>query len=221
LVSLCPTRLKPIRKLAGGADKLDLLDIGCGNHSPTITKRWLKNCTYTGVDITEECNLDAEDRRIMDRFILVGADGTGYGEIPDRAFDVIILSHVIEHMRDPAPILATLCKKLRPGGYIYLSFPSLRSLSLPSGNGTTLNFCDDSTHIRIPDVREIAQLLLNQNVRIIRAGRSIDVPRYVIGASLYPYVLLRKVITGKMHGRGLWQFLGFEDMVFGQRRIDG
>ena len=210
--------MRRIRKLTRGVDRLRVLDIGCGNHSPTITKRWLKNCIYTGADIAEY-NLNADDRLAMDEFVIVGADGSGYEQISDGTYDLVLMSHVIEHMRDPLPIVAALCRKLKPGGYIYLAFPSVRSLSLPAASDTALNFCDDPTHIRIADVREIAQTMLDNDMRVIQAGRSKDMPRYLLGAMLYPYALLHRAVTGRMRGRGLWHYLGFEDMVLGQRRV--
>lgn len=213
---LCPVRLKKIRRLLRQARAIDVLDVGCGNHSPKRTKYWLKNARYTGADIADY-NIDAEDRACMDGFVLVTPDGGGYEQIPDNAFDIVIFNHVIEHIRNPIPVLSQLCKKLRRGGYIYVAFPSLRSLSLPSAYGT-LNFCDDPTHIRIVDVKEIAQTLLDNDVRIVTAGRSFDLPMYLIGAALYPVALLLRQITGTMKARGLWYFLGFEDMVLGQRR---
>lgn len=214
---LCPTRFRELKRRLPKLNGLRVLDVGCGNHSPAITKLWLPGCAYTGVDVAEY-NLDAEDRRLMDDFVLVGSDGSGYDALPDESFDIAIMSHVIEHMPDPLSVIATICRKLRRGGYIYLSFPSVRSLALPSAVGATLNFCDDVTHIHIPDVRTVAQTLLDSGFHILRAGRSSDPVRYVIGAALYPCALVRKAFTGRLYGRGLWQFLGFEDMVLGYRR---
>jgi 2-polyprenyl-3-methyl-5-hydroxy-6-metoxy-1,4-benzoquinol methylase len=101
----------------------------------------------------------------MDHFYLLGMDGSGYSAIPDSSFDFIILHHVVEHMPVPAPILTTICTKLKPGGYIWIAFPSLRSLSLPSAEGT-LQFCDDPTHVNVPDIREISNILLASGVRV-------------------------------------------------------
>ena len=67
----------------------------------------------------------------MDTFYPLGMDGSGYDAIPDASYDFVILNHVVEHMRDPAPVVAALCAKLKPGGFIWIAFPSLRSLSLP------------------------------------------------------------------------------------------
>jgi 2-polyprenyl-3-methyl-5-hydroxy-6-metoxy-1,4-benzoquinol methylase len=154
----------------------------------------------------------------MDAFYLLGTDGSGYSAIPDSSYDFIILHHVVEHMPVPAPILTAICTKLKPGGYIWIAFPSLRSLSLPSAEGT-LQFCDDPTHVYVPDIREISNIFLANGVRVIHAGRSRDVLREMIGVATLPWTLLRKLITGKLSAKGLWYILGFEDHVFGQRKL--
>jgi 2-polyprenyl-3-methyl-5-hydroxy-6-metoxy-1,4-benzoquinol methylase len=197
-----------------------ILDIGCGNGSPSLTKRWFPGCHYAGADI-QRYNLTGADDTAMDTFFPLGADGSGYAAIPDTSYDFVILNHVIEHMADPAPVVTALCAKLKPGGYIWIAFPSLRSLALPSSADETLQFCDDPTHVRVPDLREIANVLLANGVKVLHAGRSREgflttlADVFKLGKRL-----LRKVFTGKFSGRGIWYLLGFEDHVFGQRRLD-
>jgi hypothetical protein len=154
----------------------------------------------------------------MDSFYLLGGDGSGYSAVPDGAYDFVILHHVVEHMLDPLPILATVCSKLKPGGLIWIGFPSLRSLSLPSGE-TTLQFCDDPTHVRVPNIWEISNVLLANGVKVLHAGRSRSFIREALGAAVLPMALLRKLVTGRLSGSGLWYILGFEDHVFGQRKL--
>lgn len=211
---LCPTKFLYVRrKLSANAPRI--LDIGCGNHSPTTTKRWIEGCHYTGADIAQYFN-NEKDIAAMDAFYPLTVDGSGYESIPDNSYDLVILHHVVEHMTNPSEILATICTKLKPGGYIWIAFPSLRSLSLPSASGT-LQFCDDPTHVHVPEVREISNVLLANKVKVLHAGRSRDFSRMLIGAMVLPYAFLRKMFTGKLSGRGLWYILGFEDHVFGQR----
>src|SRR5579875_3321351 len=120
----CPMKFRFIRgKLVAGAR---ILDIGCGNGSPSLTKRWFPGCHYAGADI-ERYNLKDADIAAMDEFFLLGRDGSGYDAIPEASYDFVILNHVIEHMPDPKPVLASLCSKLRPGAHIWIAFPSLRS----------------------------------------------------------------------------------------------
>ena len=87
-------------------------------------------------------------------------------EIPDSSFDFVILHHVLEHILTPEETLTKVCAKLKPGGFIWIAFPSVRSLSLPSADGT-LQFCDDSTHVFLPAVREVSNILLRNGVRIL------------------------------------------------------
>ena len=213
---VCPTKfLYARRKLAGMS--IRILDIGCGNNSPSTTKHWFPGCRYEGADI-QQYNLSGTDLVAMDAFYLLGADGSGYSAIPDRSYDFIILHHVVEHMADPLPILATVCSKLKPGGLIWIGFPSLRSLSLPSGEGT-LQFCDDPTHVRVPHVWEISNILLANGVKVLHAGRSRSFFREALGAAMLPWAMLRRLFTGRLSGAGLWYILGFEDHVFGQRNV--
>ena len=214
---VCPMKFHFARRRLSGPG-LRILDVGCGNNSPTTTKHWFPGSSYSGVDITRYNNDDA-DMAAMDAYYEVGIDGSGYEAIPDGAFDFVILHHVVEHMADPDPILARICRKLKPGGYIWLGFPSVKSLGLPSGEGT-LQFCDDPTHIRVPTIPEISNVLLANRVTVLHAGTSRPFLRTMLGAVLLPFAYLRKLFTGRFSGKGLWYVLGFEDHVFGRRKPD-
>jgi SAM-dependent methyltransferase len=215
----CPMKFRYVRCWLTSAP-INILDIGCGNNSPSVTKRWFPGCHYTGADI-QRYNLAEADDAAMDAFYLLGVDGSGYDAIPDGSYDLVILNHVLEHMREPAPVLARLCRKLKPGGYIWIAFPSLRSLSLPSSVDETLQFCDDPTHVYVPDIHEVANLLLANDVKVLHAGRSREGFFTALGDVFKLFKrLLKKLITGTFSGRGLWYLLGFEDHVLGQRRLD-
>jgi SAM-dependent methyltransferase len=214
---VCPTKFLYVRgKLRPSGARI--LDIGCGNNSPSTTKRWFPGCHYSGADI-QQYNLNEGDNAAMDSFYPLSIDGSGYAAIPGGNFDLIILHHVIEHMTAPVETLSTICSKLKPGGYIWIAFPSLRSLSLPSAVGT-LQFCDDPTHVYIPDIREVSNILLRNEVIVLHAGRSRDTIRWLIGMVVLPWAMLKRLFTGKMSAKGLWYILGFEDHVLGQRRIN-
>ena len=212
---ICPTKFLYVRRRLSGS-KLRILDIGCGNNSPSTTKHWFPGSHYSGADI-EQYNNNGGDIEAMDDFYLLGIDGSGYSEIPDASYDYVILHHVVEHMPVPTPILAAICSKVKPGGYIWIAFPSLRSLSLPSAEGT-LQFCDDATHSYIPDIREVSNILLANGIKVLHAGRSRSFAREALGAILLPWAMLRRLLTGRLSSKGLWYILGFEDHVFGQRR---
>jgi 2-polyprenyl-3-methyl-5-hydroxy-6-metoxy-1,4-benzoquinol methylase len=111
---VCPTKFRYVRRVLS-APAPRILDIGCGNNSPSTTKHWFPDCHYSGVDI-QQYNNDDDDTAAMDAFYPVGVDGSGYSAIPNDIFDFVILHHVIEHMSAPAPILSgmfyTLARRL-------------------------------------------------------------------------------------------------------------
>lgn len=215
----CPMKFRYIRhRLATPAPRI--LDIGCGNGSPLLTKKWFPECHYSGADI-QRYKLSDADVAAMDQFYPIGVDGSGYDAIPEATYDLVILNHVIEHMPDPAPIVAKLCTRLKPGGYIWIAFPSRRSLSLPHSVDETLNFYDDPTHVCLPDLREIANVLLNNGVTVVHAGRSREgLLTSVADCFKLAKRLLIRAVTGKFSGRGLWYVLGFEDHVLGRRNAN-
>jgi hypothetical protein len=200
-----------------GERTLTILDIGCADNSAANTKHWFPGSTYHGADVKNDTSEDAE-RQMMGRFFPLTVAGDGYEAIPDRYYDFIIMNHVIEHMPDPAPIVAKLCRKLKPGGLIWIAFPSMRSLNFPPGIGT-MQFCDDPTHVFLPEVREVANMLLSNGVRVLRGGRSRNAVRSLIGIAILPYSLALLLATGRLKALGLLYLLGAEDFVFGQARL--
>jgi SAM-dependent methyltransferase len=215
----CPMKFRFVRdKLPSPSPRI--LDIGCGNGSPTVTKRWFPGCHYAGADI-QRYRLGDADVAAIDEFFPLGTDGSGYDRIPEATYDFVILNHVIEHMAVPAPIVAALCRKLKPGGYIWIAFPSERSLTLPHSVDETLNFYDDPTHVYLPKVPDIAGILLANGVNVLHLGRSRE-GFWTTVADVFKLCkrLVRKLLTGEFSGRGMWYLLGFEDHVFGQRVVD-
>jgi hypothetical protein len=102
---------------------------------------------------------------------------------------------------------------------MWIAFPSKRSLTLPHSVDETLNFYDDPTHVRVPDLDAIVKTLEANGVEVIHSGRSREgffttlTDVFKLGKRL-----LVKAVTGRFSGRGMWYILGFEDHVFGPRR---
>ncbi|HSK18835.1 MAG TPA: class I SAM-dependent methyltransferase [Longimicrobiales bacterium] len=48
----------------------------------------------------------------------------------ERQFDVIVLSHVLEHLLEPRAVLALLYDRLAPGGVLYIEVPNIPTESL-------------------------------------------------------------------------------------------
>lgn len=189
-----------------------LLDVGCGNHSATIAKRWFPKCRYFGIDKGVYANNDA-DFRLMEQFYQIDLSrDSSLAEVPDAFFDVVVFNHVIEHLVCGLDVLAALTEKIKPGGRIYVEFPAVRSLSFPSMKGT-LNFCDDETHVRVYDIKEVANVLLARNFKVIRAGTR----RTWWNLMVLPVYLVGAACTGKWLSV-LWEVLGFAEYVYAVKR---
>ncbi|MFH1776645.1 MAG: class I SAM-dependent methyltransferase [Candidatus Omnitrophota bacterium] len=94
-----------------------LLDVGCsfGSYAFELQKRGFQ---VRGVDINE-INIEVANR-IKDilgwgpDFSLANVEELV--ELPNDFFSTVILSHVVEHLKDPAETFRLLSKKMRPGG---------------------------------------------------------------------------------------------------------
>ncbi len=209
---LKPFRLKTIEKYTNRTD-LRILDIGSGSHSSTITKRWLPNCHYTGVDRDVNYDNTEDDIKNMDEFFQLDLTKLQYDSIPDDSYDVIIMSHVIEHLYNGDEVLPLLFKKLKPGGLFYIEFPCEASASFPSKK-ETLNFFDDDTHVRIYSIKEVANIFLNNGFKVKMAGKN----RSWINIALMPIKIPLQFITkGYVRGGVYWDWYGFADYLIAQK----
>jgi len=186
-----------------------LLDVGAGNHSASVAKRWFPHCHYAGIDRDRHYHNDAADFAAMDEFFELDLTQLRFEAIPDASYDVLLLAHVLEHLANGDDVLRALIPKLKPGGMVYAEFPGPQSLRMPSRRGT-LNFHDDDTHVRVFDAAEIAGILREGGLRIEYARTRRD-PR---GILLLPVFALRaKQKHGYVPGGVFWDAFGFADEV--------
>ena len=189
-------------------DDISILDVGAGSHSATITKEWFPKCHYTGIDMANYQN-DEADFKAMDEFIEMDLTKLEFGKIPENKFDMIVMSHVIEHLHNGDKVIEGLISKLKKGGIIYLEFPSERSVNFPSKR-ETLNFYDDPTHCRIYSVKEVSRLLAENHLNILSSG----IRRQIVNILLMPFKIVYQSITkGYVRGGVYWDYYGFAEYV--------
>lgn len=197
------------------SDSCILLDIGCGNNSPSITTATFPEIEYWGLD-KEEYNLSDKDVEILaDKFIKIDLSlqtSLLKEKLPYDYYDFIIMGHIVEHLDNGLEIIDILCSKLKTGGGIYIEFPSAKSLSLPSAPGT-LNFCDDNTHVRVYTIQEIANVLLKNRFKIIKAGTR----RSLINLFIFPIHIVIKLLQRKPYAVALWDVFGFAEFVYAEK----
>lgn len=190
-----------------------MLDVGCGSHSATLTKQWFPRCAYSGIDRTRDFHNDERDHRAMTNFYEIDLTRLDFGMIPDDAFDVLMMAHVIEHLPNGDRVLAGLLPKIRKGGMAYVEFPSSRSTRLPSKKGT-LNFYDDDTHARIYSVGEVERVFLDGGWRVLGSGTRRDWLRI---ATMPLSMVKSKIELGYVAGGVFWDLLGFAEFVLAEK----
>ena len=186
-------------------DVFNILDVGCGPHSENIVKSWFPNCRYYGVDKV----IYNDTSSLMEKYYQLDLTTLDFKDIPCNFFDVLFLSHVIEHLINGDQVIEGLLPKLKKRGIIYIEFPSFRSTKLPSKKGT-LNFFDDSTHCRLYSLMEIYNLLMKNDFKILKGGTR----RNLINILLIPYNIIKSKRTkGFVAGSVFWALLGFCNYV--------
>lgn len=96
-----------------------VLDVGLGDGGFLENARAM-GWTAVGTDIDPQVVKNARARGLDARLGTVA-------EI-DGPFDVITLSHVIEHLHDPVGVLRRCCRLLAPGGSIWIETPNIDAL---------------------------------------------------------------------------------------------
>jgi 2-polyprenyl-3-methyl-5-hydroxy-6-metoxy-1,4-benzoquinol methylase len=215
---LVPPRLRVARRrLAGRAVRV--LDVGCGNASCEITRAWLNVAAYHGIDREYYRGMQADYDK-MDRVFFLDLDLLDFSTIEDGAYDLVIMNHVVEHLRHGEEAVAGLARKVRPGGIIYIETPSYRTYGFPSAEGF-LNFYDDPTHWRCYSVERLADGLADAGFKILGLGFRRDLVR---AALLGPVAILLNLLyylpfKRKLLGSGLWDLLGVARYVVAERRV--
>lgn len=114
------THAKVVRLV--GTDR-DVLELGCatGHMSRVLRDR---GCRVVGVEIDQHAATLAAP--FCERVIVGDLDRLDLGgELGDKRFDVLVAADVLEHLKNPTRILASLREHLQPDGYVVASIPNV------------------------------------------------------------------------------------------------
>ena len=163
-----------------------ILDIGAGQGHCIFP---LKNSGYENiiaVDVDDRNKKLFEDNGVT--FIQLDAESDSF-PLPEDSFDVILLFHVIEHLKESSCLLSEVRRMLRNGGIFVLVTPDWRK--------QYKTFYRDHTHIRPYDKESIMRLLV---------------------CSRFDQVFIRSFGVMRMLGRtGIWKF--FKPLMFSGSNI--
>ena len=190
-----------------------ILDVGCGNNSPFVVKTILPHCHYTGVDIGDH---NQTKPNVADEYLLTNPEDFARRiSLFVACFDAVISAHNLEHCLDRVATLEAMLNSVKPGGLLYLSFPSEGSVHLPSRTkGGALNYFDDDTHLHAPpDYRQTIE-------KIEQAGFSIRFCAQEYRPFVLSLVGLVQEPLSRLRNRvmqGTWALYGFESIAWARR----
>ncbi len=200
-----------MRQLPNGAA---ILDVGCANDAPQYAKAINPTLRYTGLDIVDY-NDAPEESAAADEFV-VSSSADWAKTIASYAgqFDAVLSSHNLEHCEDQEGTVRAMHTALKPGGELYLAFPTDASVGFPSRSGT-LNFHDDATHRVPPGFDRVAALLADCGMTLeFRARRYRPALLAALGAVLEPIEAMRK---GNAPFGATWALYGFESVFWARK----
>ncbi|MBI5855781.1 MAG: class I SAM-dependent methyltransferase [Nitrospirae bacterium] len=97
-----------------------LLDVGCGSGRFMELLRAQKQCTCTGLDISQV----AVDLSVRKGFTAFRTELPNIpAELPSAGFDVITTVEVLEHISDPDAVIKALTRLVKPGGLLIVGVP--------------------------------------------------------------------------------------------------
>jgi 2-polyprenyl-3-methyl-5-hydroxy-6-metoxy-1,4-benzoquinol methylase len=131
-----------------------VLEVGCGSgRLLAYCKQTLKSKLVVGIELNEQAAAVATARPEIDA-IFVGDIERSQFPIEEESMDLLVASHVLEHMADPWSVLHKISQWVRPGGQIVIGLPNARhvNLTVPLLLKGHMQYVDsgilDRTHLR-------------------------------------------------------------------------
>jgi 2-polyprenyl-3-methyl-5-hydroxy-6-metoxy-1,4-benzoquinol methylase len=145
----------------------DILDIGCGAGDIARKIKTINN-NIIGVTLSEEEKLIAE--KFCNKVIL--ADIETYDlDLINSYFDVIVMSHVCEHLVNPKQVLNKLLKKMKDDGELIIAVPNMsfykNRIKILRGDWSMNEYGPfDKTHLHFYDYNSIVAIFDSNNYKL-------------------------------------------------------
>lgn len=153
-----------------------LLDIGAGK-GELLELAIKKGVTAYGIDVSEPRINDCIKRCLNVK------QGDAYNiPFPDKYFDYVVISEVLEHLESPSKAISEIYRVLNVGGVVAITVP-IEKLQF-----TVCIHCGRKTpaqigHLHQFDENKLENILRNQNFKILLVTKSIN--RFMINKTLF------------------------------------
>ena len=178
-----------------------VLDLGAadGSVARALKKR---GCTVWGIEQDERAAEAAS--QVCDRVIVADLEAKeAFEALGSETFDVVLALDVLEHLRDPAPVLKRAASHLTPKGIAVVSIPNVTHgalrLSLLEGR---FNYTEqgllDRTHLRFFDRHAAERLISDAGLTIsqhLRVRRELEETEIAVNKDGLPTELLQSLAS--------------------------
>jgi 2-polyprenyl-3-methyl-5-hydroxy-6-metoxy-1,4-benzoquinol methylase len=147
-----PERIELFRRYVGGPGRR-VLDLGCRDGS--LSRAYASGNEIVGVDADREALAAAAALGIETQW----ADLDEPLALDEATFDVVVAGELLEHLRDPARLVADVRRVLRPGGTFVASVPNAFRLKNRVRFLLGRDPEDDPTHLQMFSPRDVRKLL--------------------------------------------------------------
>ncbi|HLI50604.1 MAG TPA: class I SAM-dependent methyltransferase [Thermomicrobiaceae bacterium] len=131
-----------------------VLDVGCATGELLASIRALGNPHVAGIEPSERAAEIARRRRGLD----VRTGTLESAQIAPESFDVVLMSHTIEHLPSPSRTLGEIERVLSPGAYLFLWLPNADSWSARVFGRYWIGY-DAPRHLHAFSTRTLTRLL--------------------------------------------------------------
>jgi methionine biosynthesis protein MetW len=148
----------------------EVLDVGCG--TGRLGAQLIgAGCSVVGIESDKEAVSVAEEAGL--EVLIADLEEEGALEpLDDRRFDVALCMDVLEHLRDPAPVLRRVSQLVKPTGFVLISIPNMahgavRVAMLEGRVERTDHGLLDRTHLYLYDREAVEKLCRAAGVEIL------------------------------------------------------
>jgi len=182
----------PLIDLLGNGCKR-LLDIGCGaGDNASLIKSRYPECDVFG--ITHSAAEAELAKKYMAQCWVFDIEDKLPDDLAHQSFDVLVFSHVLEHLKNPSEVLAKFSRLLHSGGQVLIAVPNILSwrmrLQFLRGNFEYESAGElDDTHLRFFTYFTADQYLLSKSPDLEVASKTTSgsVPLWWLRRYAFPH----------------------------------
>jgi SAM-dependent methyltransferase len=163
-----------------------VLELGCGSGLTLAYCKQAFDCQQVvGIELDEAAGVVASTRPEIDKVLQGNIENNTFDLAPD-SFDLLIASHVLEHMSDPWKVLAQFIRWARKDAQILIALPNARHLSLTLPLLLKGNFDYEASGIR--DRTHLRFFTRSSMLALVeKAGLELDIIQPDHGARMKPW----------------------------------